>query len=129
MSSTVAPTVSSAPLPSWKVDGFDLDAVLDRALAAVGMKRETFAGLLGVSGPRLSQMVQSGRLCLVSLSRAAQDADGRTVVASVVREWAEAMGIEDVDAVAARLADVLVMERKRMARASLRDSQATRRSA
>lgn len=110
--------------------GFDLDAALDKALGTVGMKRETFAGLLGVSAARLGQITHhDGRLSLQALTAAAQDEDGRKVVAALVQEWTTALGIVDTDAVAARLAELTTVVRGRMAKATLRDTHTTRRTA
>lgn len=110
--------------------GFDLDAALDKALGTVGMKRETFAGLLGVSAARLGQITHhDGRLSLQALTAAAQDEDGRKVVAALVQEWTTALGIVDTDAVAARLAELTTVVRGRMAKATLRETHTTRRTA
>lgn len=130
MASTVHPNDARALLQTLKHDGFDVDAALDRCLHHVGMKRETFAALIGVSGARLAQMTHhDGRLSLQALSAAAHDADGKQVVAALVREWAESMGLEDVDAVARRFAEASALLKTRMARATLRPHRMTRRTA
>ena len=59
----------------------------------------------------------------------ALDVDGREVVAALVREWADSMGLEDVDAVARRFAEATELMKKRMARATLRPHQTSRRTA
>lgn len=130
MPSTVHPSEARALLQTLKRDGFDVDAALDRCLHTVGMKRETFAHLLGVSGTRLAQMTHhDGRLSLQALGAAALDVDGKEVVAALVREWADSMGLEDVDAVARRFAEATELMKKRMARATLRPHQTSRRTA
>lgn len=130
MASTVHPHEAHALLQTLKRDGFDVDASLDRCLHAVGMKRETFAHLLGVSGTRLAQMTHhDGRLSLQALGAATLDADGKQVVAALVREWADSMGLEDLDAVARRFAEATELMKKRMARATLRQPQTSRRTA
>lgn len=129
MAPIVSSPVATALLQKSKV-GFDFDAALDEALHAHGMKRETFAALLGVSGSRLSQMAHhDGRLSLQALARAAEDAEGKAVVAALVRAWAEAVGLEQIDAVAQAFTEASRLLVLRMAKAPLRAPQETRRTA
>jgi hypothetical protein len=127
--------------PVAEVDAFVKAAVV-RSRERAGLKHESLAALMGISGPQLSMQLQpGGHVSITRLLLAADDLDGREFLQLFWTAIAEHLGLEDADAVAVELqrfhgrlghvinqlqvrfgnAELRAVEKKRMAKASLAD--------
>ena len=102
---------------------FDLGDLVERARRIANLKRDSMAAAMGISGPQLSQQLTArGHLSLQRLlMMATQDDDGRKAFAALWLEIAEALELEDRDAVQAELRRLVDLVQTRMAKAELRD--------
>jgi transcriptional regulator with XRE-family HTH domain len=108
-------------------------ACFERARLATGLKYESIAAMLGITRPRLHQLLNDGDLGIGKLMRLAHagDPDGRKLLEAFFHELSLVGGLRHWDGVIAGLIKLTdaIANGMVMAKASTRNSQQERKSA